>query len=481
MASVRPTRGLLFGVLKRPPSSRVFFSNFLVFLPLPDVGMVFEILGCNLLSIVRLYKSKGLPLPLVKIITKQILTALDFLHTDCSIIHTDLKPENVLLRVNPDLSGFEAILSALNAANGAVASSSGAVVVEASSAMQDQIALNTTNSASSSASTMTSTHNGSSTSVPALSGSSESTISATGSLNLLTPTGSGTLTEPAAGESASGNIKLAEDVAMKISESPSVSSLSTSNDLASPVLSTVDASASKTAPQETDKVETTGRNASTASSASTSSSKSNGTKKSSDALNGINLPTDREGLLRVFGNGSFKCKIADLGNACFTYRHFTDDVQTRHYRAPEVIVGYKTYDTPIDMWSVACLVFELLTGDLLFEPHAGKNYSKDDDHLAQIMELLGRLPRELVTQGKYSTDFMTRNGDLRNIKGLRFWALKEVLMEKYKYSTDEAASISSFLLPMLEYMPAKRATARDRLRHAWIRNIDVDAFETCFD
>jgi len=42
------------------------------------IGMVFEILGCNLLSIVRLYKSKGLPLALVKIITKQILIALEF-------------------------------------------------------------------------------------------------------------------------------------------------------------------------------------------------------------------------------------------------------------------------------------------------------------------------------------------------------------------------------------------------------------------
>lgn len=68
--------------------------------------MVFEILGCNLLSIVRLFKT-GLPIPLVKMITKQILIALEYLHTDCSIIHTDLKPENVLLRVNPHLAPAE--------------------------------------------------------------------------------------------------------------------------------------------------------------------------------------------------------------------------------------------------------------------------------------------------------------------------------------------------------------------------------------
>lgn len=147
---------------------------------------------------------------------------------------------------------------------------------------------------------------------------------------------------------------------------------------------------------------------------------------------------------------------------------------------PEVILGYKSYDTTIDVWSLACIVFELLTGDLLFEPHAGKNYSKDDDHLAQIMELLGRLPREMVTQGKYSSDYLTRSGDLRNIKTLRFWGIKEVLVEKYKYSQTEANNISSFLLPMLEYMPTKRASARESLRHSWLRDVDVNNFESCF-
>lgn len=199
------------------------------------------------------------------------------------------------------------------------------------------------------------------------------------------------------------------------------------------------------------------------------------------ASGAFKIPTTNEGLLEVFGNGAFRCKIADLGNACWTYKHFTEDVQTRHYRAPEVIVGYRSYDTAIDVWSLGCVVFELLTGDLLFDPHSGKNYTKDDDHLAQIMELLGRLPRELVTQGKYSSDYLTRAGDLRNIKTLRFWGLKEVLTDKYKFNASDAANISNFLLPMLEYMPSKRCTARDRLRHPWLKDVDVNSLESCFN
>ena len=77
-------------------------------------------------------------------------------------------------------------------------------------------------------------------------------------------------------------------------------------------------------------------------------------------------------------------KIADLGNACWEHHHFTDDIQTRQYRALEVIIG-AGYGPPADIWSTACMAFELATGDYLFEPHSGDDYSRDEDHLAHII------------------------------------------------------------------------------------------------
>lgn len=63
------------------------------------VCMVFEVLGENLLGLIKRWNHRGIPMPLVKQITKQVLLGLDYMHRECGIIHTDLKPENVLVEI----------------------------------------------------------------------------------------------------------------------------------------------------------------------------------------------------------------------------------------------------------------------------------------------------------------------------------------------------------------------------------------------
>ncbi len=63
---------------------------------------VFEILGMNLLDIIKKYQFKGVPINLARKIARQCLIGLDYLHNICKIIHTDLKPENVILTLTQD-------------------------------------------------------------------------------------------------------------------------------------------------------------------------------------------------------------------------------------------------------------------------------------------------------------------------------------------------------------------------------------------
>nr|XP_033776748.1 SRSF protein kinase 3 isoform X3 [Geotrypetes seraphini] len=162
-------------------------------------------------------------------------------------------------------------------------------------------------------------------------------------------------------------------------------------------------------------------------------------------------------------------KIADLGNACWVHKHFTEDIQTRQYRAVEVLIG-ASYGPPADIWSTACMAFELATGDYLFEPHSGEDYTRDEDHIAHIIELLGDIPPQFALSGRYSREYFSRRGELRHIQNLKHWGLFEVLVEKYEWPLEQASQFSDFLLPMMEYVPEKRATAAQCLQHQWLNS-----------
>ena len=64
------------------------------------VCMVFEVLGENLLGLIKRHQAKGVPIGLVRQISKQVLLGLDYMHRSCGVIHTDLKPENVLICID---------------------------------------------------------------------------------------------------------------------------------------------------------------------------------------------------------------------------------------------------------------------------------------------------------------------------------------------------------------------------------------------
>jgi serine/threonine-protein kinase SRPK3 len=111
-----------------------------------------------------------------------------------------------------------------------------------------------------------------------------------------------------------------------------------------------------------------------------------------------------------------------------------------------------------------------LTGDLLFDPRAGEEYDRDEDHLAMFQELLGKMPKRLAVEGRYSANFFDKRGNLKHIKQLKYWPVQEVLVEKYNFTTAEALGIASFMTPLLDFDPKTRATALEALNSDWLIN-----------
>ncbi|KAJ1677208.1 serine threonine protein kinase CMGC group, partial [Spiromyces aspiralis] len=85
---------------------------------------------------------------------------------------------------------------------------------------------------------------------------------------------------------------------------------------------------------------------------------------------------------------STKICLIDFGSATFEDEYHSHVVSTRHYRAPEIILGLG-WSYPCDMWSIGCILIELLTGTALFHTR------EDLEHLAMMERVIGETPQSI--------------------------------------------------------------------------------------
>ncbi|XP_060521175.1 SRSF protein kinase 2-like [Cylas formicarius] len=382
------------------------------------VCMVFEVLGHHLLKLIIKSNYHGIPLSNVRTIMRQVLEGLDYLHTKCNIIHTDIKPENVLVCVSEEYIRRLACEAAEMHQLGLKLPTSLISTAPPQDMMPVKMSKNKKKKLKKKAKRQNELLKKQMEQIIEI--EEKKKVVENGDVN-------GDTDCNGANSSPDNPEEMSEKLSNGCMDELGGGEVVIPCEDVSVVFMSEDDSPSLTSHSKSEKLE----------------------------------------LDPAFVECDFEVKIADLGNACWVERHFTEDIQTRQYRSLEVLLG-AGYNTSADIWSTACMAFELATGDYLFEPHSGEDYCRDEDHLAHIIELLGNIPRRIAQSGTNSKLFFNKKNELRHITGLKPWGLEDVLTEKYDWSRQDAMEFAAFLKPMLDFDPNRRATAASCLKHPWL-------------
>lgn len=150
-------------------------------------------------------------------------------------------------------------------------------------------------------------------------------------------------------------------------------------------------------------------------------------------------------------NEDCELKILDFGLARPTESEMTGYVATRWYRAPEIMLNWMHYNQTVDIWSVGCIMAELLTGRTLFP---GADHI---DQLTKIMKLVGTPSKDLID--KLSSE-EARNY-IRSLPQMRKKDFRQVFRGANPLAVD-------LLEKMLELDSERRVTAPHALAHPYL-------------
>jgi len=163
-------------------------------------------------------------------------------------------------------------------------------------------------------------------------------------------------------------------------------------------------------------------------------------------------------------------KVIDFGSSCYTTDHLSSYVQSRSYRAPEVMLGH-AYDQRVDIWSLGCILAEMDTGYVLFQNESISSL------FARIVGILGPIDSAFLAEGRHTkrhfaevkpSEFILYDRD-RESGELDWLQPKRSTLRNRLHSGNDSTFVD-FLSKLLAVDPRKRPTAKEALQHPWLRD-----------
>ncbi|RSH85302.1 dual specificity protein kinase kns1 [Saitozyma podzolica] len=161
-------------------------------------------------------------------------------------------------------------------------------------------------------------------------------------------------------------------------------------------------------------------------------------------------------------------RLIDFGSATFENEYHSSVVSTRHYRAPEIILGLP-WSYPCDMFSIGCILVEFFTGDALFQTH------NNLEHLAMMEVVMGKMPQRMTERGRFKkpeffrgnkVDFpnsQTEKSSKKFVKSLK--SLKEIIGQENR----ARALFLDLVTRLLDFDPDMRISVGSALNHPYLR------------
>ena len=167
-----------------------------------------------------------------------------------------------------------------------------------------------------------------------------------------------------------------------------------------------------------------------------------------------------------------QCKIIDLGNSEINGSNNDEEVMIRSYRPPENLMN-PFYNEKADIWAMGCITYELITGEYLFDIDIDRDLvegEKDRQHLHQMYEILGKMPKDMALDCEFSEELFDNQGRIINRKHCDYTNIETLLNKEFEYTENVSKEISVFLKKLLDYNVKTRYSANKLIDDEWLNN-----------